>query len=199
MKRFGSVKNVKQEYERLMIGSNLYKYYSEEIKTKLQSELKIKNSMATPRLLKIVVNVGLGEALINKNAIENMSRQLMVITGQKPVITYAKRDISTFKLRKGDAIGLKITLRGIRMYDFYEKLVKIVLPRIRDFRGINSSSIDEKGNFTLGLKEQIVFPEIEYGQIDKVRGLEITIMTNARNKEQALKLMEMLGMPFKKT
>ncbi len=179
--------------------STFYKQYQEVGKKKLALDLSIKNVMAIPRLGKIVINIGLGEALVNKKVIETMKAQLAAICGQKPVACVAKHDISSFKLRKGETIGLKVTLRGRRMYDFYEKLVKIVLPRLRDFRGISDKGFDGRGNFTLGLSEQIVFPEIEYNQIDKIRGLEITVVTTGKNNEEAKKLLEVLGMPFKKT
>ncbi|MBI4990610.1 50S ribosomal protein L5 [Candidatus Gottesmanbacteria bacterium] len=176
--------------------SNLYKQYQEEGKKKLAHDLSIKNVMAIPRLKKVVVNIGLGEALVNKKAIETMNAQLSAICGQKPVVCVAKHDISSFKLRRGEPIGLKVTLREKRMYDFVEKFVKIVLPRIRDFRGISDSGLDGKGNYTLGLSEQIVFPEIEYSQVDKIRGLEITFVTSAKNNKEAKRLLEVLGMPF---
>lgn len=178
--------------------STLFKLYQTELKKKLQDELTTANVMAIPRLTKVVINCGLGEALTNKKAIEEMVSQLAQISGQKPQVTHAKHDISTFKLRRGDAIGVKVTLRGERMYDFFEKLVKIVLPRIRDFRGVSTSGFDGTGNYTLGLAEQIVFPEIEYSKIDKVRGLEITLVTTAKNSQHTKKLLESLGMPFAK-
>lgn len=177
----------------------LYKLYQTEIKKKLAEKFNIKNVMAIPKLTKIILNCGLGEALTNKKVIEIVAREFAQISGQKAVITYAKHDISAFKLRKGEAIGLKVTLRGQRMYDFFEKFVKIVLPRIRDFRGVKLSGFDGKGGFSLGLSEQIVFPEIEYSQIDKVRGLEITFVTSGGNKDETKELLEKLGMPFTKT
>lgn len=176
--------------------SSLYKLYQTEIKKKLTEKFKIKNVMAIPKLTKIILNCGLGEALTNKKVIEIVTREFTQISGQKPVVTHARHDISAFKLRKGEAIGLKVTLRGQRMYDFFEKFVKIVLPRIRDFRGINLSGFDGKGGFSLGLSEQIVFPEIEYSQIDKVRGLEITFVTSGQSKDETMRLLEELGMPF---
>lgn len=179
--------------------SNLYKQYREDGKKKLLQELSLKNVMAIPEMKKIAVNIGLGEALVNKKAIEATSGQLATICGQKPVVTRAKHDISSFKLRRGEPIGLKVTLRGRRMYDFFEKLVKIVLPRVRDFRGISDKGFDGRGNFTLGLSEQIVFPEIEYNQVDKIRGLEVTFVTSGKNNEEAKKLLEILGMPFRKS
>lgn len=180
------------------IMSTLSKLFKEEIKKKLAQDLSIKNVMAIPRLTKIVLNCSLGEALVNKKAIEEMTKEFTQISGQKPVVTRARHDISTFKLRRGDAIGIKVTLRGERMYDFYEKLVKIVLPRIRDFRGVLTSGFDGLGNYSLGIAEQIVFPEIEYSQIDKVRGLEITFVTTGKDAKQTRALLESLGMPFSK-
>lgn len=177
---------------------NFYQKFQKEGIVKLKEKLGIKNILALPRLLKIVINVSLGEALTNKNAIENTMKQIAVIAGQKPIVTHAKRDISTFKLRKGDAIGIKVTLRGTRMYDFIEKLIKITLPRIRDFRGLPLESFDGKGNYTLGISEQIVFPEIEYSEVDKTRGLEISIVTSGRDKKQTMKLLEIFGLPFVK-
>ena len=178
--------------------SDFYKQNQQDLKTKLAKDLGFKNIMAVPKLTKIVINIGLGEALINKKVIDTATQQLMTITGQKPVATLAKHDISSFKLRRGDPIGLKVTLRGRRMYDFIEKLVKIVLPRIRDFRGVSLSGFDGRGGLTLGLSEQIVFPEIEYNQIDKIRGLEITFATSGKNKQETKKLLEAMGMPFAK-
>ena len=176
--------------------SDLYKKSQKEFTKQLGTELGITNVMAVPKLNKIVVNIGLGEALVNKKAIDTMLTQLASITGQKPIITLAKHDISAFKLRRGDKIGLKVTLRGRRMCDFLEKLIKIVLPRIRDFRGASSNGFDGRGSFTLGLREQIVFPEIEYSQIDKIRGLEITFVTTGEDKKQTKRLLEILGIPF---
>lgn len=178
--------------------TQLQKQYQSEFKTKIAKDLDIKNVMAIPKLLKITINCGLGEALENKKVIEEMTKQFQIISGQKPVVTHARHDISTFKLRRGDAIGLKVTLRGPRMYIFFEKLVKIVLPRIRDFRGVPNSGFDGLGNYSLGIKEIIVFPEIDYNSIDKVRGLQITFVTTGKNKVQTRKLLEVLGMPFSK-
>lgn len=178
--------------------ADLDKYYHQEIRKKLTQDLGLPNIMMAPRLSKIVINIGLGEALVNKKVIENMGKQISLICGQKPIITHAKHDISSFKLRKGDMIGLKATLRGKRMYIFLEKLVKITLPRVRDFRGVSNNGFDRQGNYTLGLKEQIVFPEIEYSQVDKVRGLEITFVISAKNKEESKKLLTYFGMPFAK-
>lgn len=181
------------------MSNNLYKKYQTEGKAILAKELEIKNSLAVPRLRKIVVNVGLGEALVNKKAIDSVSAQLSQISGQKPLICVAKHDISAFKVRRGEAIGLKVTLRGTRMYDFMEKLVKIVFPRIRDFRGISEKGFDGLGGYTLGLAEQIVFPEIDYNEVDKIRGMEITFDTTGKNTGETRKLLEFLGIPFQKT
>jgi len=175
--------------------SELFTKYQKEGRKQISKELGLTNIMSAPRFVKVVLNISLGEALSNKKAIESATNDLMLITGQKPVTTKAKKDISSFKLRKGDIVGLKVTLRGLKMYDFVEKFIKIVLPRIRDFRGIPQSGFDKSGNYTLGLTEQIVFPEIDYSQVDKIRGLQITLVTN---KEQTAtkKLMEYFGFPF---
>jgi large subunit ribosomal protein L5 len=178
--------------------NNLNKIYNDKYKEQLKKELKISNVMMIPKLLKVVINIGLGEATTDKKIISNVSSQLELISGQKPLITKAKKDISAFKLRKGMEIGVKTTLRGQKMYDFVEKLFKIVLSRIRDFRGVKIESFDSNGNYTLGLTEQIVFPEIDYSQIDKIRGLEITFVTNSKNKKFSYELLKILGMPFEK-
>ncbi len=162
-------------------------------------ELKITNPMALPKALKVVVNVGAGEAVVNKNVIDKIVEQLTLITGQKPVITKARKSISAFKVRKGMPLGVKVTLRGKRMYEFLEKMIRIVIPRIRDFRGIPETCVDQHGNFNIGFSEQTLFPEIEYDKIDKVRGLEVTVVTNARTNEKGRKLFEVLGIPFKKS
>lgn len=177
---------------------NLQEKYQKEIVPKLEKELTIANPMAVPRLTKIVINCGLGEALKDKKILEKVSAQLAVISGQKPMVTRAKRAISTFKLRAGDVIGLKVTLRGHRMYDFLEKFIAIALPRVRDFRGIQNNGFDGKGNYTLGISEQTIFPELEYSLVDRVRGFEITFVTTATDDNGAKKLLEMLGLPFEK-
>ncbi len=173
-------------------------YFNQQIKPHLQKKLGIVNPMAVPKVDKVIVHIGLGEALENKKALQTAGEQLARITGQKPIITHARRSISTFKLVAGDTIGAKVTLRGERMYDFLQKLIAIVLPRMRDFRGVSDKHFDGRGNYTLGLREQIVFPEIEYSKIDKTRGLEITIVTKAKTNAHARALLEALGMPFKK-
>lgn len=178
--------------------SSLATYYHSEGKKKIQTTLGIKNGMAVPKLMKIAINCGLGEALTNKKVVEEMQKQLMLITGQKPVVTIARRDISTFKLRRGDKVGVKVTLRGKKMYDFCDKLVRMVLPRIRDFRGVSDGGLDPQGNYTVGLSEQVIFLELDYNQVDKIRGMEITFVTTAKNPHEARQLLEVLGMPFVK-
>lgn len=172
-------------------------FYTKEIKEQLMKDMGIENPMAVPSLIKVVVNVGAGEAVSNKNVIGHIQEQLELITGQKSVITKARKSISAFKLRKGIPLGVKVTLRGRKMDLFLEKVIKIVIPRIRDFRGINESSVDGHGNLNLGFTEQTLFPEIEFDKIDKLRGLEVTVVTNARNREKGKKLFELLGVPFK--
>jgi large subunit ribosomal protein L5 len=176
----------------------LKEQYNQEVKPKLKDEFKIKNIFAIPMIQKAVVNVGVGEAVANKKAIENVVQQLELITGQKTVVTKARKSIAAYKIRKGLAIGVKVTLRGQKMYFFLDKLINIVIPRLRDFRGITSSSVDQHGNLNLGFTEQTIFPEIEYDKIDKIRGLEVTIVTNTKDREQGKRLFELLGIPFKK-
>lgn len=156
------------------------------------------NKMAEPKLVKIVLNVGVSEALTDKKVLDAVSEQLAAISGQKPVIRKAKRSIANFKLREGQPIGVMVTLRGKRMRDFFQKLVAIVLPRVRDFRGVPTESFDNQGNYTIGFTEQIVFPEIEYAKIDKIRGLEATIVTTAKDKAEGIKLLTAMGMPLSK-
>ena len=164
----------------------------------MMKEFGYKSPMAVPRIEKIVVNVGLGEAVGDKSVIDKVISYLAVITGQKGMPTRAKKSIAGFKLRAGQPIGVKVTLRKKRMYDFLEKLIKIVLPRTRDFKGISPNCLDGRGNCTLGFSEQLIFPEVEYGKIDKVRGLEVSIVTGAKSKEEGKRLLELLGIPFKK-
>ncbi|MEK7633303.1 MAG: 50S ribosomal protein L5 [Patescibacteria group bacterium] len=173
-------------------------FYNLEVAPKLMKELGIKNIMAVPKVIKISVNVGAGEAVVNKNVIEKIQEQMTTITGQKSVITKARVSVSAFKIRKGLPIGVKVTLRGKRMYHFLEKLIRIVIPRLKDFRGIPESNIDQNGNLNIGFPEQIIFPEIDFDKIDKIRGLQVTVVTDARSKEKGKKLFEMLGVPFKK-
>ncbi len=154
--------------------------------------------MQIPRITKVVVNIGVGEALDNAKALEAAVADMTLITGQKPIITKAKKSIANFKLREGRQIGVKVTLRGERMWSFLDRLMNVALPRVRDFRGISPNAFDGRGNYTLGLREQLVFPEIEYDKIDKLRGLEVSIITTARNDDEFRKLLQMLGMPFRK-
>lgn len=172
--------------------------YKKEIVSQLMKELGVRNALAVPRIEKVVINVGIKEGVSDKAAVKLASQALAVITSQKPRIARAKKSVASFKLRAGDPIGLVVTLRRRRMYDFLEKLFKIVLPRLRDFQGLPAKAFDGHGNYTLGIPEQTVFPEVDYAKIDKVRGLEITIITNTNSDEQAKKLLELLGMPFKK-
>ena len=178
--------------------SQLKERYNKEIVPQLMERLQFKNVMQVPRLEKIVLNIGLGEAITNAKALEAGETDLGAITGQHPVITRSKRSISAFRLRVGMAIGVKVTLRGKRMWDFYEKLVTITLPRVREFSGIPRNAFDGRGNYTLGFKEQTVFPEIEFDKVDKVRGLEVVIVTTAKTDEEGRTLLELLGMPFVK-
>ena len=173
-------------------------FYNSEVAPKLMRELGVKNIMAVPKVIKISVNVGAGEAVVNKNVIEKIQEQMTTITGQKSVITKARVSVSAFKIRKGLPIGVKVTLRGKRMYHFLEKLIRMVIPRLKDFRGISESNIDQNGNLNIGFPEQIIFPEVDFDKIDKIRGLQVTVVTDARSKEKGKKLFEKLGIPFKK-
>ncbi len=176
--------------------SQLKEKFRKEIIPKLMELDGYKNVMEVPRLEKVVVNIGLGEAIQNARALEAAESDLPAITGQRPIVTRAKKSVAAFKLRTGMAIGLKVTLRRRRMYDFIERLVNIVLPRIREFQGVPRNAFDGRGNYTLGFKEQTVFPEIDYDKIDKARGLEVTIVTTAKTDEEGRHLLELLGMPF---
>jgi len=173
-------------------------FYNQEVAPKLTKEFGVKNVMAVPKIIKIAINVGAGEAVTNKNVIEKIQEQISTIAGQKTVVTKARTSVSAFKIRMGLPIGVKVTLRGKRMYHFLEKLIRIVIPRLKDFRGIPESNIDQNGNLNIGFPEQIIFPEIDFDKIDKIRGLQVTVVTNAKNKEKGKKLFEMLGIPFKK-
>jgi large subunit ribosomal protein L5 len=172
--------------------------YLNEVSPALMKSLDLTNVMQVPRIKKVVINIGLGEAMENPKALDAAVLDLGMITGQKPVITKARKSIANFKLREGRAIGTAVTLRGEKMWAFLDRLMNIVLPRVRDFRGVSAESFDGRGNYTLGLREQIIFPEIEYDKVDKVRGMEITIVTTAPSDEQAAALLQMLGMPFRK-
>ena len=171
--------------------------YQNEIVPVLEKNLGIQNIMEVPRLEKVVLNIGLGEAMDNPKVLDSAVEDLTIITGQRPVITKARKSIANFKLREGRAIGTKVTLRGERMWSFLDRLMNIALPRVRDFRGVSPDAFDGRGNYTLGLREQLVFPEIDYDQIDQVRGFEVTIVTTAQDDEGGRELLRLLGMPFK--
>ncbi|PIP48760.1 MAG: 50S ribosomal protein L5 [Chloroflexi bacterium CG23_combo_of_CG06-09_8_20_14_all_45_10] len=179
--------------------SGLKVKYLTEVAPELKARLGYTNVMQLPRLEKIVLSIGLGEAIQNPKALEAAERDLTTLSGQHPVIARAKKSIASFKLRTGMPIGMMVTLRGKRMYDFFDKLVNIVLPRFRDFRGIPRDSFDGQGNYNLGIKEQIVFPEIDYSKVDKVRGLQVTIVTTAKDDDEARSLLELMGMPFRRS
>jgi large subunit ribosomal protein L5 len=181
-----------------MMSQILKERYQKEVVPALKKSLSLDNVMEVPRINKVVVNIGLGEALDNPKALDAAVADLNLITGQKPVVTKARKSIANFKLREGRAIGAKVTLRGERMWSFLDRLMNIALPRVRDFRGISPDSFDGRGNYTLGLREQLVFPEIEYDKIDKLRGLEVSIITTAANDDHGRELLRMLGMPFQK-
>jgi len=178
--------------------NSLKEKYNNEIKKSLMDEFKYKSTMEIPKLDKIVINIGVGEAAHDSKYIEAAAKDLEIITGQKPVITKAKKSIAGFKLREGQTIGTKVTLRGENMYNFLEKLIRVALPRVRDFRGVNPKAFDGKGNYTLGIKEQIIFPEIEYDNILKIRGMDIVFVTTAKTNEEAYALLAGFGMPFRK-
>jgi len=182
----------------MAIKSRLRDRYQSEIAPRLRDEFGYRNVMQIPRLEKIVVNVGLGEALQNAKALDATVGDVATITGQHPVITRARKSIATFKLRAGNPIGVKVTLRGQRMYDFLDRLVSVALPRQRDFHGVPRDAFDGRGNYTLGLREQLVWPEINFDTVDKVRGMEITIVTTAKTDEEARRLLELFGMPFQR-
>ncbi len=176
----------------------MHERYQKEVAPALFKQFGFKNVMQIPRIEKVVVNIGVGEALDNAKALESAVGDLTTVTGQKPVTTKARKSIANFKLREGRLIGAKVTLRGDRMWAFLDRLLNIALPRVRDFRGVSANAFDGRGNYTLGLKDQLVFPEIEYDKIDKLRGMEVTIVTTAKNDEEARALLQMLGMPFSK-
>ena len=178
--------------------SRLKEKYEDEIIKSLMEKFQYKNVMEVPKLEKVVINIGVGEAKDNPKKLESAVKELEIIAGQKPVITKAKKSISNFKLREGMNIGTKVTLRGAKMYDFLDKLMNIALPRVRDFRGVSPTSFDGRGNYALGIKEQLIFPEIEYDMVDSMRGLDIIIVTTANTDEEAKVFLEEMGMPFKK-
>ena len=177
--------------------SRLYEKYQKELLPELQKELGIPNAMAVPRLEKIIVNMGVGDAIQNIKLLDTAKAELALITGQLPGIGRAKKSISSFKLRKGQPIACYVTLRNRRMYEFFDRLVNIVLPRVRDFRGVPPTSFDHRGNYTLGMRDQLVFPEIDYTKVERPRGMNITIVTTARTDREALALLKRLGMPFR--
>ncbi|MBO4217949.1 MAG: 50S ribosomal protein L5 [Erysipelotrichaceae bacterium] len=178
--------------------NRLQKRYNDEIVKQLTDKFNYTSIMQCPKLVKIVVNMGVGDAIANPKALEEAVEELTTITGQKPVITKAKKSIANFKLREGMQIGCKVTLRGERMYDFFDKLVNIALPRVRDFRGVSKTAFDGRGNYTLGVKEQLIFPEVNYDKVAIVRGMDIVIVTTANTNEEAYALLEACGMPFAK-
>ncbi len=177
--------------------SRLKQKYLEEVRPALVKRFEYKNTLQAPRIEKIVINMGLGEGKDNPKILDAAVNDLSLITGQKPIITRARRSVASFKVREGNPIGCKLTLRGVRMYDFLDKLFSIALPRVRDFRGISPHSFDGRGNFTYGIKEQLIFPEIEYSQVERVLGMDITIVTTAETDEEARELLTLMGMPFR--
>ncbi|MGB0662980.1 MAG: 50S ribosomal protein L5 [Pontibacterium sp.] len=178
--------------------SRLKSLYNESVKQQLKTDLNSPNVMAVPRITKITLNMGVGEALTDKKLLENAVADMTAIAGQKPVVTMARKSIAGFKVREGWPIGCKVTLRGERMWEFLDRLVDISIPRIRDFRGLNPKSFDGRGNYSMGVKEQIIFPEIEYDKVDKLRGMDITVTTTAKNNDEGRALLAALGFPFKK-
>lgn len=172
--------------------------YQEEVLPALREQFRYENIMQVPRLTKIVVNIGMGEALTDANALDKAAEDVATVTGQKPVINRAKRSIANFRLREGNPIGVSTTLRGARMYEFLDRLVAAALPRIRDFQGLNPNAFDGRGNYSLGIREQLIFPEIDYDTVDKVRGMQVTIVTTAQTDEEGRRLLELMGMPFRK-
>ena len=178
--------------------SRLKTLYNDEIVDAMIKKFGYKNIMEVPKLDKIVVNMGVGEAKENAKLLESAAKDLEIITGQKPVLTKAKKSVANFKIREGLAIGCKVTLRGERMYEFMDRLVNLALPRVRDFRGVNPNAFDGRGNYALGIKEQLIFPEIEYDKVDKIRGMDIVFVTTAKTDEEARELLRLFGMPFAK-
>ena len=180
------------------MAARLKELYTKEVRKKLQDEFKIDNIMAVPKVEKVVVNMGVGEAIQNAKILDNAVEELATITGQRPIVTRAKKAIAAFKLREGIAIGTMVTLRGEKMYEFLDRLISVALPRVRDFRGVPTKSLDGRGNYTLGIRDHLIFPEIDPVKVDKAKGMNITIVTNAKNDEQARFLLRELGMPFGK-
>lgn len=181
------------------MAARLKEQYLEEVRPRLREEFSYRNDLEVPKIEKVVINIGVGEAIANNRALDAAVSDLTMITGQKPVITRAKKSIAQFRLRAGMPIGTMVTLRGDRMYEFLDRLMNIALPRVRDFRGVSPKSFDGRGNYTLGLREQLIFPEIEYDKIDKLRGLEVAIVTTAKSDEEGRRLLHLLGMPFRES
>ena len=181
------------------MAARLKETYLEEIRPRLREEFNYRNDLEVPKIEKVVINIGVGEAIANNRALDAAVSDLTMIAGQKPVITRAKKSIAQFRLRAGMPIGTMVTLRGDRMYEFLDRLMNIALPRVRDFRGISPKSFDGRGNYTLGLREQLIFPEIDYDKIDKLRGLEVAIVTTAKTDEEGRRLLTLLGMPFRES
>jgi len=179
------------------MAARLRERYQKEVAPQIAKEFGIRNPMAIPRIEKVVVNMGMGEAIANSKILDTAADELRAITGQKPVITKAKKSIASFKLRQGMPIGVVVTLRGDRMYEFLDRLMSVALPRVRDFRGVSPKAFDGRGNYTIGIREQLIFPEIDFNKVDKLRGMNISIVTTARNDEQARALLKGMGMPFR--
>ncbi|HEV8135543.1 MAG TPA: 50S ribosomal protein L5 [Pyrinomonadaceae bacterium] len=179
------------------MAARLRERYQKEVAPQIAKEFGIRNPMAIPRIEKVVVNMGMGEAIANSKILDTATDELRSITGQKPVITKAKKSIASFKLRQGMPIGVVVTLRGDRMYEFLDRLMSVALPRVRDFRGVSPKAFDGRGNYTIGIREQLIFPEIDFNKVDKLRGMNISIVTTARNDEQARALLKGMGMPFR--
>ena len=180
------------------MAARLKEHYQNEVRKKLQDEFQITNPMAVPKIEKVVLNMGMGEAIANAKILDTAVEELTTITGQKPVVTKAKKSIASFKLREGQSIGTMVTLRGDKMYEFLDRLINIALPRVRDFRGVPTKSFDGRGNYTLGVRDHLIFPEIDAGKVDKSKGMNITIVTTAKSDEQARSLLRELGLPFAK-
>lgn len=191
-------KEVSKGHKEVVNTTRLLEKYNKEIKPELLKKFEYKSVMQCPKLEKIVVNIGVGDATQDEKRLDECVEEIALITGQKCVVTKAKKSIAPFKLREGQSIGCKVTLRGVRMYEFFDKLVSIALPRVRDFRGVSKNSFDGRGNYTLGIKEQLIFPEIDYDKVGKVRGMDVVIVTTAHSDEEAYALLKALGMPFSK-
>lgn len=180
------------------MSTRMKEFYENEIVESMTKKFQYKNKMSVPKLEKIVINMGVGEAKDNSKVLEGALKDLQIISSQKPIVTKAKKSVANFKLREGMSIGCKVTLRGERMYDFIDRLINLALPRVRDFRGVNPNAFDGRGNYALGLKEQLIFPEIEYDKVDKIRGMDVIIVTTAKTDEESRELLSLFGMPFRK-